>query len=159
MLFHLTSSYIEFIVALGKELQDIGKMIASDPVVLGSKKEPEPLSYSKKKYDEDVPFLVKPSEKNNPFLVNQELLNLQMPDHRKAVNPIALANNVETRPESKKGFETNALDHPETSSAGMRKEALNRTTYTNQKDERDEMDDIDDPTPLDNEPFFGPGKF
>lgn len=143
---------------LGKELQDIGKMIASDPIIMGSKKEPEPLSYSKKRYDEDVPFLVKPFEKKNPYLINQELLNLQMPDHRTAVNPIALANPAEARPESKKGFETNALDHPETSSAGMRKEALNRTTYTNPKDERDEMDDIDAPTPLDNEPFFGPGK-
>jgi hypothetical protein len=76
-----------------------------------------------------------------------------MPDHRKSV-----VTSSDQRPESKKGFEINPLDHPDTSNAGMR-QGPNRTNYTSNKEQMEEMtEDIEEPDAFENEPYFGQGK-
>jgi hypothetical protein len=76
-----------------------------------------------------------------------------MPDHRKSV-----VTSSDQRPESKKGFEINPLDHPDTSNTGMR-QGPNRTNYTTNKDQMEDMtEDIEEPDAFENEPYFGQGK-
>jgi hypothetical protein len=88
---------------------------------------------------------------HNPFMVDEELLKLQMPDHRGSV----VTSTENKRPESKKGFDINALDHVETSNSGIRQNPT-RTAYDSDKDQIDEMTgEIDEPEAFENEPYFG----
>lgn len=114
------------------------------------------MAYSDKQYDEEIPFLARSDTKDNPFAINEELRNLQMPDHRKAVNPLAANNDV--RPESKKGHDLVALEHHNGESNGYRRENLNRTNYTANNEEMGQIDEIEEPIPFDHEPYFGQGK-
>lgn len=88
-------------------------------------------------------------------MVDDELLKLQMPDHRGSV----VTSTENKRPESKKGFEINPLDYPDTSNAGIRQNPA-RTTYDSNKDPMDEMmGEIDEPEAFENEPYFGQRRF
>lgn len=91
---------------------------------------------------------------HNPFLANQELLKLQIPDHRGAVGAIASnSQNPNERPESKKGFDITPLGTAQEGN-GTRADNKNKMRMRGATD-MDDMAEVDEPVPLDHEPFFG----
>lgn len=94
-----------------------------------------------------------PSDANqaheNPFMMNQELLKLQMPDHRNAIG--AGVAGPEGRPESKKGFDITPMGTASQENNGAR--AGHAMRVRKETPEVNDMDDVEEPVPLNLEPF------
>eukprot|EP00344_Euplotes_crassus_P009566 CAMPEP_0197019082 /NCGR_PEP_ID=MMETSP1380-20130617/80481_1 /TAXON_ID=5936 /ORGANISM="Euplotes crassus, Strain CT5" /LENGTH=179 /DNA_ID=CAMNT_0042446417 /DNA_START=15 /DNA_END=554 /DNA_ORIENTATION=- len=130
--------------------------------------DPRPIDYEGVKYGNPELDKMPPDPVANPFIAQQEMLNLQMPDHRRAVNVVGA---IDQRPESKKGFDSSPLGtSPDTSEtkirgknqqSGMRKDVLGPAPHDIMDDDQytNEMDNIEEPVPIDHDSYMeDPGR-